>query len=108
MLRYCCFCCCCKADGFSHFCTCSVILISRQCYSRQNTNNRHNDHQFNQGETFLYVFHVVSPRFFRIRSLHPASIIATAVPVVKCGKWLFSLTVSHLTFCVLAVCPQAS
>jgi len=30
-----------------------VILISRQSYRRQNTNNRHHNHQFDQGKTLL-------------------------------------------------------
>jgi len=32
-----------------------VILISRQSHSRQNTDNRHNDHQFDQGKTLLHI-----------------------------------------------------
>jgi hypothetical protein len=32
-----------------------VILISRQSHSSQNTNNRHNDHQFDQGKTLLHL-----------------------------------------------------
>lgn len=35
-----------------------VILIRRQRHSSQNTNNRHHDHQFDQGETLLNLFHV--------------------------------------------------
>ena len=34
-----------------------VILISRQRNGGQNTNNRHDDHQFDEGETFLHCFH---------------------------------------------------
>lgn len=38
--------------------TLNVILISRQGNSRQNTNNSHHDHQFDEGETFLQIaFH---------------------------------------------------
>jgi hypothetical protein len=34
---------------------CDVILISRQSHSSQDTNDRHNDHQFDKGETLLHV-----------------------------------------------------
>ena len=34
-----------------------VILISGQRNGGQNTNNRHDDHQFDEGETFLHCFH---------------------------------------------------
>ncbi|SDD08577.1 hypothetical protein SAMN05192589_104251 [Paracidovorax valerianellae] len=40
---------------FRHLCLFRVILISRQSHSSQNTDNRHNDHQFNQGKTLLQI-----------------------------------------------------
>ncbi len=35
--------------GFHH-----VVLVSRQCDGSQNADDRHNDHQFDQGETLLH------------------------------------------------------
>ena len=35
-----------------------IILISRNSNSRQNTNNRHNDHQLDQGKALLSLFHL--------------------------------------------------
>ncbi len=43
----------CSQNDFRNFGALCVILICRQSHSSQNTNNRHNDHQFDQGETLL-------------------------------------------------------
>ncbi len=43
-----------QADTISYLRPHRVILISRQSHSSQNTDNRHNDHQFDQGETLLH------------------------------------------------------
>ena len=39
----------------------SVVLVSRQGDGSQNTDNGDNDHQLDQGETFLHCFHVQTP-----------------------------------------------
>ncbi len=44
-------------DHFRHFGTGRVVLVSRQSHSSQDTDDRHNDHQFNQGETLLHGTH---------------------------------------------------
>ena len=44
-----------KPDAFSYTSTNGVILISRQRNSSQNTDDRDDDHQFNQGKTLLHV-----------------------------------------------------
>ena len=38
-----------------------VVLVSRQGDSGQDTDNGDNDHQLDQGETFLQCFHVLTP-----------------------------------------------
>jgi hypothetical protein len=38
-----------------------VVLISRNRDRSQNTNNRHDDHQFDQSKTLLYLTHFKSP-----------------------------------------------
>ncbi len=61
----------CKYD-FRYFRPSGVILISRQRHSSQNTDNRHNDHQFNQGKTFLHLsFHV-----FLLESVQALSLLS--------------------------------
>lgn len=47
----------CSHQDFRDAGTSRVILISRQRNGGQNTNNRHDDHQFDEGETFLHCFH---------------------------------------------------
>ena len=44
----------CQGDPLSSLSSSNIVLISRQCHSRQNTNNRHHDHQFNQGKALLH------------------------------------------------------
>lgn len=43
----------CQAQSFSNARPNRVILISRQSHSRQNADNGHHDHQFDQGEPLL-------------------------------------------------------
>lgn len=38
-----------------------VVLVSRNRYRSQDTDDRYNDHQLDQGKTFLYLFHVEAP-----------------------------------------------
>src|SRR5690606_966147 len=48
--------------NFRHFGPSRIILISRQRNRCQNSNDRHNDHQFNKGETLLHLsFHFSTP-----------------------------------------------
>ena len=47
--------------GFRHLGTHRVVLVSRQSHSSQDTDDRHNDHQFDQGETLLNTLHGKSP-----------------------------------------------
>lgn len=42
-----------RNQTFSDACTNGVVLISRQSHSGQNTNDRHDDHQLDQGEALL-------------------------------------------------------
>lgn len=55
---------------FRNFGADRVILICRQCHSSQDTNDRHNDHQFDQGETLLHIacdrttVHSLTPGWF--------------------------------------------
>ncbi len=44
-----------QRQAFCHLRSNCVILISRQSHGRQNTNDRHHDHQFDQGETLLQI-----------------------------------------------------
>lgn len=44
-----------QTQTFCHARTHHIVLISRQSHSSQNTNDRHNDHQFDKGETLLHV-----------------------------------------------------
>jgi hypothetical protein len=44
-----------KRQTFSHARTHRVILISRQRHRSQDTDDRHDDHQFDQGKTLLHV-----------------------------------------------------
>ena len=39
---------------FRNFGASGVVLVSRQSHSSQDTDDRHNDHHFNQGETLLH------------------------------------------------------
>lgn len=49
-----------QGKSFRHSSANCVVLISRQCHSSQNTNDRHNDHQFDQGKTLLQIaFHKI-------------------------------------------------
>src|SRR5690606_11273406 len=51
-----------QRQAFRHMRALSVILISRQRDGRQNPNDRHHDHQFNKGKTFLHLcFHFSTP-----------------------------------------------
>ena len=51
----------CNHDSFGHARANRVILIRWQRDSRQNTNNRDNDHQFNEGKALLNLTHGISP-----------------------------------------------
>ena len=46
--------------NFRYFGACSVVLVSWQGDSGQDTDNCYNDHQFDQGETFLDCFHLIN------------------------------------------------
>ena len=48
-------------ETLSQLRTGDVVLVSRQGDGGQNTDNGDYDHQFDQGETFLDCFHVLSP-----------------------------------------------
>ena len=41
-------------NRFSNLRTRHVVVVSRQSHSSQDTNDRHNDHQFDEGETLLH------------------------------------------------------
>ena len=57
-----------------------VILVGRQRNSSQNTNDRNNDHQFNQGETLLHLsFHVNLLEVFKALSLAEVKQLACQV-----------------------------
>ena len=46
--------------NFRYFGACGVVLVSRQGDSGQDTDNCYDDHQFDQGETFLDCFHLIN------------------------------------------------
>ena len=46
--------------AFSRLCTSSVVAVHRQRDSGQDTDNCYDDHQFDQGETFLDCFHLIN------------------------------------------------
>ncbi len=74
-----------------------IILVRRNRQRRQNTNDRHNDHQFDQGETLLYctngTFHFnVLPRnrdlMFQRLALHGRQYAAAVPPRPSTAKAL--------------------
>ena len=46
-----------RQNCFRHLGADGVVLISRQCHGSQDTDDGHDDHQFDQGKTFLHCFH---------------------------------------------------
>ena len=46
--------------AFSRLCAGSVVAVHRQGDSGQDTDNCYDDHQFDQGETFLDCFHLIN------------------------------------------------
>lgn len=46
-----------RQHNFRHFRSCRIILVRWQRNCSQNTDNRNNDHQFDQSETLLNFFH---------------------------------------------------
>ncbi len=59
---------------FRHLRTNHIILIRRNRDCRQNTNNRHHDHQFDQGETLLQLlFHLRAPRSVKTANSAPVN-----------------------------------
>src|SRR5690554_2015050 len=48
----------------------NICLILRNSHSRQNTNNRHNDHQFNQSKTLLTFVHLNLLHVINLKSCH--------------------------------------
>ncbi len=50
-----------RRDDFSKAGFLDVVLVSRHSNRGQNTDDRHDDHQFDQGKTFLYFTHFKSP-----------------------------------------------
>lgn len=69
--RYCCFNAGCHAQALSYFRTHRVILVRRQRYGGQDADDRHNDHQFDQGKTLLQIT-------FHKHSLEPVTAIKPA------------------------------
>jgi len=56
-----------------------VVLISRNCHSRQNTNDCHNDHQFDQSKTLLNLLHLNLLHDINLNSCHFSFLSSGAV-----------------------------
>ncbi|GEM_PF-3556585 len=61
------FCCACFYKCLGHASANGVILISRQSHRSQNSDDRHNDHQFNKSKTLLHLsFHLYLLKVLRL------------------------------------------
>lgn len=52
-----------QVQTFGYFSADGVVLVCRECDNGQNTQDGDNDHQLDQGETFLDCFHGITPKF---------------------------------------------